>query len=59
MKLQLNGGDWATLAFFALAVTLGCFAEATRSPSVSAPSSTTTANQSSSARTAVAAVGLE
>ena len=30
MKLQLNGGDWATLAFFALAMTLGCYAESVR-----------------------------
>jgi len=37
MKLQLNAGDWATLAFFALAVTLGCYAESTRGPSVSRP----------------------
>ena len=27
MKLQLNAGEWATVAFFALAVTLGCYAE--------------------------------
>ena len=25
MKLQLNAGDWATLAFFALAVVMGCY----------------------------------
>jgi len=59
MKLQLNTGDWATLAFFALAVTLGCYAESGREASESAPARTTTANQSSSGRTAVAAVGLE
>jgi hypothetical protein len=33
MKLQLNGGDWATLAFFAVAVLLGCYAESTHEPS--------------------------
>jgi len=58
MKLQLNVGDWATIAFFALAVTLGCYAEFVRGSSASAATSTTTANQSSP-RTAVAAVGLE
>lgn len=32
MKLQLNAGDWATIAFFALAVSLGCYADANRRP---------------------------
>jgi hypothetical protein len=59
MKLQLNVGDWATLAFFALGMALGCYAEAERALPARAPASTTTANPSNSARTAVAAVGLE
>ncbi|HEX2670177.1 MAG TPA: hypothetical protein VHM25_04855 [Polyangiaceae bacterium] len=37
MKLQLNPGDWATVAFFALALMLGCYAESTRNPSVPTP----------------------
>ncbi|HEY0464431.1 MAG TPA: hypothetical protein VGC79_09495 [Polyangiaceae bacterium] len=64
MKLQLNAGDCATIAFFALAVTLGCYAEFAHESSVVAPASAaaasaTTANTSSSVRTAAAAVGLE
>jgi hypothetical protein len=60
MKLSLNAGDWATIAFFALAVALGCFAEAQRQPlPARGPAATTTANQRSSTRAAVAAVGLE
>ena len=39
MKLQLNAGDWATIAFFALALTLGCCAQSAREASVRAPSS--------------------
>jgi hypothetical protein len=27
MKLQMNAGDWATVAFFTLAVMLGCYAD--------------------------------
>ena len=57
MKLKLNVGDWATIALFALGTVLGCYAQARRE--LPAAASTTTANQSSSARTAVAAVGLE
>jgi hypothetical protein len=59
MKLQLNVGDWATIAFFAVAVLLDCYTEAGREIPVPAPASATTANQRSSTRTAVAAVGLE
>ena len=33
MRLQLNAGDWATFAFFALAVMLGCYAESERARS--------------------------
>lgn len=33
MKLQMNGGDWATLAFFTLAVVLGYYAESERARS--------------------------
>lgn len=58
MKLQLNAGDWATIALFALGTLLGCYASE-REPKARAPASTTTANPSSSARTAVAAVGLD
>jgi hypothetical protein len=43
MKLQLNAGDWATIAFFALAVMLGCYAEATRAPSVPNPQASVSA----------------
>jgi len=59
MKLQLNAGDWATIAFFALAVALGVFSELKRGPSARSTTSAATANHSSSGRTAVAAVGLE
>jgi len=33
MKLQLSAGDWATVAFFALAVALGCYGESKPNPS--------------------------
>jgi len=58
MKLSLNVGDWATIAFFALAVVLGCYSQAKPNAKAPASSSATTANQSNSG-TAVAAVGLE
>jgi len=41
MKLQLNAGDWATVAFFALAVMLGCYAEFTHERSIPNPSAQT------------------
>jgi len=57
MRLQLNVGDWATIALFALGTLLGCYAQARRE--LPAARSTTTANHDNSTRTAVAAVGLE
>lgn len=38
MKLQLTVGDWATLAFFALAVVMGCYTQ----PERELPASTVT-----------------
>ena len=58
MKLQLNVGDWATIAFFALAVLFGCYGQEREVPAA-APPSATTANQSSCKGTALAAVGLD
>jgi len=57
MKPQLNVGDWATIALFALGTVLGCYASE-RDPKARAKSSATV-NHSSSTRTAVATVGLE
>ena len=59
MKLPLNAGDWATFAFFALAVTLGCYAELQRPLPARGAATTATANHSSSSKTVVAAVGRE
>jgi hypothetical protein len=57
VKLQLNFGDWATIAFFALAVTLGVYsAESERRPSGRATSFSSHGN---SVRTAVAVLAPE
>jgi len=59
MKLSLNVGDWATIAFFALGVLLGCYAQTEATARTPGPASATTVNRSNSTRTAVVAVGLE
>ncbi len=59
MKQQMNVGDWATIALFALGTVLGCYASERELIARAVPASTATAPHGGSARTAVAAVGLE
>lgn len=59
MKLQLNAGDWATIALFALGTLLGCYAEGERDAKAGMSTSTTAATRSTSMRSAAVAVELE
>ncbi len=52
MKLQLNFGDWATIAFFALGVVLGCYAQPERQLPVRPDLSAASPNPAGSARIA-------
>ncbi|MEI9953513.1 MAG: hypothetical protein WDO74_32165 [Pseudomonadota bacterium] len=52
MKLHLNVGDWATIAFFALAVVLGCYAQPERQLPVRPELSAASPNHANSARIA-------
>ena len=52
VKLDLNAGDWATIALFVLGMLFGCYTEAERKlPARSGPS-VATANRAASEATA-------
>ncbi len=53
MKRKLDVGDWATIAFFALATLLGCYERLERELPVRRPANATTASHSNPAALAV------